>query len=217
MKRIYGFVISGLIFISSHAPMKHQEITHYLFPEFMQGIILMKAGENKQALLNYNSLTEEMIFENNGSKLAIAPGEIARIDTIFINSRKFIPFNMKFFEVIYDSKWDLYVEHKCDVKQPGKPTGYGGTTQTAAVSSYSSFHSEGVVYELKLPDGYETRPYNYYWLNREGEMVKFKNMRELKKLYKEKEELFKPYVKKYGVKYDNQESILELIEYLESN
>ena len=42
-------------------------------------------------------------------------------------------------------------------------------------------------------------------------------MRELKKLYKEKEELFKPYVKKYGVKYDNQESIIQLIEYLETN
>jgi len=48
-------------------------------------------------------------------------------------------------------------------------------------------------------------------------MYKFKNMRELKKLYKEKEELFKPYVKEYGVKYDNRESIIQLIEYLESN
>jgi hypothetical protein len=34
-------VISGLIFVSSHAQVKPQEITHYLFPEFTQGIVLL--------------------------------------------------------------------------------------------------------------------------------------------------------------------------------
>lgn len=42
-------------------------------------------------------------------------------------------------------------------------------------------------------------------------------MGELKKLYKDKKGVFKAYVKKYGTKYDNQESIIQLIEYLESN
>jgi hypothetical protein len=217
MKLVYCIVISALIFISSHAQVNDQEITHYLFPEFSQGIILMKAGERKPALLNYNSLTEEMIFENNGRKLAIAPGEIARIDTVYINGRKFIPYNLQFVEFVFGSEWDLYVEHKCHVKPPGKPTGYGGTTQTAAVTSYSSFYSEGIVYELELPDGYETRPYTYYWLKKNGELHIFKSMRELKKFYKEKEELFKPYVKKNRVKYDDLESIIQLIEYLEIN
>jgi hypothetical protein len=217
MKHIYCILISGLIFISSYAQPKTTGITHYLFPEFTQGVVLMSNGEKNETLLNYNSLTEEMVFENKGRKLAIAPRELARIDTVYIKDRKFIPLNDLFVELICDSKWDLYVEHKCDVKQPGKPTGYGGTSKTAAISSYSSFYSEGVVYELKLPEGYETRPYAYYWLMRDGEMDKFKNMKELKKLYKEKEELFKPYVKEYGVKYDNQESIIQLIEYLEAN
>jgi hypothetical protein len=85
------------------------------------------------------------------------------------------------------------------------------------VSSYSSFYSEGAVYELKLPVGYETRPYILYWLNRDGELFMFKSMRDLKKLYKEKGELFKAYVKEQNVKFNNQESIIQLIEYLESN
>ena len=42
-------------------------------------------------------------------------------------------------------------------------------------------------------------------------------MSELKKLYKDKKDLFKAYVKKHDVKYDNQKSIVQLIEYLESN
>ena len=101
MKRIYGIVIIGLIFISSYAQNEVQGITHYLFPEFIQGTILMKAGDTRETLLNYNSLTEEMIFETNGRKLAIAPRDIVRMDTIYINNRKFIPMEDYFIEIIY--------------------------------------------------------------------------------------------------------------------
>jgi hypothetical protein len=44
-------------------------------------------------LLNYNSLTEEMIFENNGKKLAIGKGELELVDTVFIKDRKFVILN----------------------------------------------------------------------------------------------------------------------------
>lgn len=239
MKRFYCIVISGLIFVSSHAQLKHREITHYLFPEFTRGIVLMRDGSKNESLLNYNSLTEEMIFEQNGKKFAIAQKELARIDTVYIKDRKFIVLDDRFIEFLYHStlitgskvieqneqyveylshsECDLYAEHKCEVKLAGKPAGYGGSSQTTAVSAYSSFYSEGAVYELKLPVGYETRPYTYYWLKRDEKLNEFKNMRELKTIYKMKGGLFKTYVKNNDVKYDNQESIIQLIEYLESN
>ena len=217
MKHIYCIVISCLIFIPSYAQPENEEVTHYLFPEFTQGVILMKAGKKNDFLLNYNSLTEEMIFERNGKKLAISKTDLGIIDTVFIRDRKFIALNSTFVEVLYHSKWDLYVEHKCKVEKQGKPSGYGGTSKTSAITSIASLSAEGNFYELKLPSNYEIEPYTYLWLKKNGELNKFRNMRELKNLYKEKEELFKPYVKKYGVKYDNQESIIQLIEYLESN
>ncbi len=68
--------------------------------------------------------------------------------------------NNQFVEIIYDSNWDLFVEHRCDLNETGKPVGYGSVSKTTAVNSYSSFASEGMVYELKLPAGYETRPYS---------------------------------------------------------
>lgn len=74
-----------------------------------------------------------------------------------------------------------------------------------------------MVYELKLPDGYVVKPHIYYWLKRNGELNKFINMRQLMKLYDDKGNLFKAYVKKHDVKYDNQESIIQLIKYLETN
>ena len=217
IKSVCCILISALIITSSHAQTENKELSHYIFPEFSQGLILMKIGENTKAMMNYNSLTEEMIFENKGEKLAVPLKDFYRIDTVYIKGRKFIPLNNQFVEIVYDSNWDLLVEHKCDLNQTGKPVGYGSVSKTTAVNSYSSFASDGMVYELKLPAGYETRPYVYYWLRKDGEVHIFKSMRELKKLYEEKEDLFKPYVKQHDVKYENQESIIQLIEYLETN
>ena len=218
MKHIYCILISSWIFFSSYAQPNYIETSHYLFPEFTQGLILMKDGKRNDALLNYNSLTEEMIFDNKGQKKAIAINEILLVDTVFIKERKFVLLNGKFVELVYHSKWDLFVEHKCNVEEQGKPAGYGGTSQTGAVTSVSSLYTQGrIVYDLKLPDDYKTKPYTIYWLKKNGELNKFINMRELKKLYKDKKNIFKEYLKLNHVKYQNQDSIIQLIEYLESN
>jgi len=191
------------------------ELSHYVLPEFTKGVVLMKTGVKNEALLNYNSLTEEMIFDNKGTKLAL--GQLDQVDTIYVDGRKFIPLNNKFVEILWSSKYDLYAEHRCSVKDPGKPAAYGGTSQTSATTSYSSYFSGGQVYELKLPDGYETKPFIDYWLKKDGELNKFLSVRQLSKYFDDKEALFKDYVKKHDVKYENQAAILELIKCLEAN
>jgi hypothetical protein len=218
MKHFYSILICCLIFISLNAQTKYIETSHYLFPEFTQGIILMKAGISNNALLNYNSLTEEMIFEDKDQKKAIAINEMLLIDTIFIKDRKFVVLNGKFVELVHHSKWDLFVEHKCKVEEQGKPAGYGGTSQTGAATSVSSLYSQGrVVYNLKLPDDFKTKPYIIYWLKKQGELNEFISMRELKKLYMDKKDSIKHFLNENDVKYQNQESIIQLIEYLESD
>jgi hypothetical protein len=218
MKHFYCILIFSLLIIPSYAQSNYIEASHYVFHEFTQGVILMKTGTRNDALLNYNSLTEEMIFESNGQKKAIGTNEMLLVDTIFIRDRKFVPLNGKFVELIHHSKWDLYVEYKCKVEEQGKPAGYGGTSQTGAATSISSLYSQGrVVYDLKLPDDYKTIPYSVYFLKKNGEVNKFINMRELKKLYKDKKDLFKKYLKLNRVKFQNQQSIIQLLEYLELN
>jgi len=110
----------------------------------------------------------------------------------------------------------VYVQHKCKTKDQGKSIGYGSSSKTTAITSYSSFYSSGDLYELKLPDIYEIDNDSHYWLKKNGEVNQFTSLSELRKLYKDKKVLFKAYVKKHRVKYDNQQSIIQLIEYLES-
>lgn len=215
MKRLVILLVISFAFNVAYAQVKVVEVTHYLFPEFTKGVVLMKNGVKNETLLNYNSLTEEMIFENNGTKLAIGQPEL--VDTVYIKGRKFFLLNGKFVELINNSKYKLYAEHKCTIKDPGRPAAYGGTSQTSSATSYSSYFAGGQVYELKLPEGYETKPFVDYWLVKDGEVSKFLSIRQLAKLFNEKDNSFKEFVKKHDVKYTDQSGIIELIRYMEAN
>jgi len=217
MKRFFNLLIFSLLFTISYSQTKVVELSHYIFPEFTKGLVLMKNGVKNETLLNYNSLTQEMIFQVRGKKLAIGKDEQRLVDTVFIMDRKFFVLNNKFFELIFHSKTDLYAEHICSVIPPGQPAAYGGTSYTSATTSLTSINAGGMVYELKLPDGYVVKPHTYYWLNRNGELKKFFNIKQLIKLFDDKKDLCKTYIKDNDVEYDNQESLVQLIKYLEAN
>lgn len=208
------FIIIGLAILSSHAKTQDAANSHYLFPEFKEGFILMNDGLKHQALLNYNSLTEEMIFESEGKKLAIASNELAMIDTVYINERKFIPSGKIFIELLFRSTWELYAEHKCELRELGQSIGYGSRSRTTSISSYSSVFSQGQLYDLKLPETFEIEPVIIYWIKKEAESDRVSNMNDLKKLYKDKKDLLKAYVKSNGIQFGNQDDITRLIGFL---
>jgi hypothetical protein len=208
-------VFCCLIHLGAYSQVKIEQITHYLLPEFTKGVVLMTSGEKHEALLNYNSLTEEMIFNNNGKNLAMT--DLDKVDTVYVAGKKFFLLHDKWVELLIDSKYGLYAENKCNLKDPGKPAAYGGTSQVSASTSYSSYFSGGQVYELQLPQGFETLPYTNYWFKKDGKLSAFFNLRQLTKLVGEKEDLAKKYIKDHGVKYEHQEQIVELIRYLEQN
>ena len=165
-KRIFYLLLFFLMVIPVFSQVQKVELSHYIFPEFTKGTIQMKTGIKDEAMLNYNSLTEEMVFDLKGEKLAIDKEKLPLVDTIFINGRKFVPVNNKFVEFIYHSGVDLFCEHVCTVTPPARPTGFGGASQTSNATMISSFEASGVFYGLKLPDGYIINPHIYYWVKK---------------------------------------------------
>lgn len=214
MKKAFLLVFCQMCVALGVNQVKAVEVSHYLFPEFIKGLVLMKSGVKSEAFLNYNTITEEMIFDTRGVKQALDKTDL--IDTVFIEGNKFISLDKKFVEDICLGKYELYVEHKCRIADVGKPTAYGGTTQTSATSVYSSYFANGRLYQMVLPEGLETKPYNEYWLKKDGKAVKFLNIRQLSKMFEDKSDLFKDYINKYKVKYTDQKSIIDLIKYMES-
>ncbi len=213
MRTILSSLILCLIASFGQSQSHKVELSHYIFPEFIKGTVLLKSGAKNPTMLNYNSLTEEMIFDTNGKKMAIARPE--DIDTVYIEDRKFFPMNDKFVELIYHNKIELYAAHKCSVVDPGKPAAYGGTSQTSSTTSYSSLISGGQAYQLKLPDGYTTKPYTNYFMKRDDKLTMFVNLRQLSKLFSEKSDQFKKYVKENKVDIEDLDAVVGLVKYME--
>ena len=160
-----AFILCMIWFMTSNLQAQRQGtvVNHYIFLEFVTGTVLMKDGTTHQTLLNYNAASEEMIFDQNGQKLAFAEVTLNGLDTVFIEDRRFVLLdNAKFAEVIHQDGYTLMAQYKCRVIPPGKPSGYGGTSQTSSVTSYSSLLGGGQLYELELPDDFKVNPYNVY-------------------------------------------------------
>lgn len=217
MKRNYCILLANFIFISSYAQSETAEGDHYLFPEFTQGVVLLNNGKLDAKLLNYHTLTEQLLFDSYGKILAVPKEQLERIDTVFIKERRFVMLDNKFVELLHRSTWELYVEYKCDLKEQGKDAGYGGKSQTSAINTPSAVALGENVYSLKLPEEFETRRYSFYWLKKDRELMQFANVKQLKKFYKDKNDLFSDYVKIHDVEFEDQEGMVKLIDHLESH
>ena len=213
MKSIFALLLVSFLLGNVSAQKEKVEIYHYVFPEFIKGTVLMKSGAKNEAMLNYNALTDEMIFDQNGKKLAMS--NLSDIDTVYIEGRRFFLLENKFVELLYQNKYELYVRYKANILDPGKPAAYGGTSQTSATTSYSSILSGGQAYELELPQGTETKASLDYWLKKDGKVTIFLNLRQLAKHFDRKSDEFKKYTKENKVKYEDKESLIGLVKYLE--
>ncbi|MDD4778106.1 MAG: hypothetical protein PHV53_07440 [Fermentimonas sp.] len=207
-----------LIFLTTFSVLSQKALSHYLFPEFTQGVVLMKSGEENPALLNYNLVTEEMLFDQGGQILAFAEVTINNLDSVFIANRKFVLNNKnKFVEVSEGNGYKLYIEHKCRLLLPGKPAGYGGTSQTSAVDIYSSILDGGMWHKLELPDDYKIKLFNVYWIDNGSGVKEIRSERQLKRFYGKNRDLYNSFIKEHNLDFDNYESVKELIHYIESN
>ena len=195
---------------------QRKEISHYLFPEFVQGKVLMKNGQENPALLNFNAATEEMVFNQNGQVLALSEPSLSQIDTVYISGRKFVLYKKKFVEVLHRDGYLLCAQYKCRIIPPGKPAGYGGTSQTSSVDSYSSWSRGGRFYELQLPDDFEVKPYTIYILDNGAGWKEIKLMRQLKSLYKKNKQQYDQYIADHKVEFEDQDAIAQLIHFMET-
>lgn len=194
-------------------PNQPVKLIHYVFDEFNPGIVKLKSGNTYQQNLNYNTITNEMVFEQNGQFAAIAnPGSV---DTVYISNRKFIPLNNKFYEVLVTGPMPLIEEMTATVTEPGTSIGYGSTTTTSATSSYQSLIREGGAYGLKLPDGFNVIANQAFYILKEGKLEKVANEKQLAKIFTGKKDQIHDFVKKHDTKFSKSEDLAALVKELE--
>jgi len=183
----------------------------YLYPEFSSGIVKMKNGRNQKAMLNYNMVSEKMVYQQ-GDKLFDLMGT-EMVDTVFLQNSCFIPVSEVFYEVVVVAPISLFIQHQGSIIPPGRPSGYGGTSQTSSISSYSGINTASGYHNLKLPSDYTVNVDPVYWIRTNNEIYSFTNERQFLKIFPEQADELKQFIKKGRIKIARRDDLIRLINY----
>jgi hypothetical protein len=183
----------------------------FLFPDFQEGTIRMRNGNMQDAIMNYNMVTEKMVYQKNEALYDMT--NIDMIDTINIENRKFVPFGNVFYEVIFNRPVTFFKQHKGTLIPPGTPAGYGGTSQVSNTKYMSSVALNSGYYNLKLPSDFSVKSDPLLWIRHNGKMFSFINEKQFLKIFPGKEENFKKFIKEKRIKFGRINDIVSLAEY----
>lgn len=188
--------------------------TQFLFPELLDAKISFKDGSPLNARMNYNILSEKMVFEKNNKIFDLLNTD--KVDTIYLAGRKFIPMDKIFIEVFDDSEIPLFTQFKGDLIPPGKPSGYGGTSQTSSIESIATIYGSGQSYNLKLPSDYTVKLTIINWILVNGKMEKFISERQFLKIFKSKETEIHKFIKTNNTDFNKRYDIVKLLAFCNS-
>jgi hypothetical protein len=184
--------------------------THFLNNSFSMGIIKKKSGLKISANMDYNKITQEMIFEKNGKRIAIA--DLTEIDTIYLLDKKFIPNEKVFFEVAVDEAIALFIQYKSNLILEGKDIGYGKSQTTGAVS-YTEILGKENIYKLELPDDYYVADITIFWVKKGDVLENISSKRRFLKLFADKKAELEEYIKSNDLKTKNINDMVMLVKY----
>lgn len=214
MKNFSLTVIACLLCSVIIAQVTARPLTQYLFADFTEGSVLQRSGTVTKTTLNYNTLTQEMIFKQGEEFLAL--DRLQEIDTVFLNNRKFIPGNNMFYEVATQTPVALMIQHTSDIISQGSETGYG-KSQTTAVTNITDLKRGGRAYALSLPDEYSFKNKTAYFLKKDGNYIAINNIKDVKKVFAGKEVAIDDFAKKNDVSFKKPETVAALIVFCNNN
>lgn len=183
----------------------------FLFPDFSIGKVRMKNDKLQSIMLNYNTVSEKMVFEKDGNLYDMVNTEM--IDTIFVQECKFVPVGKVFYEVLLIAPISLFVQHKGELLSPGTPAGYGGTSQVSNTKQLSSVQLSTGYYNLKLPQDYIVKTDRVYWIRKDNIMFSYTNERQFIKIFPDRGKEIKEFIKKQKIKFDMLQDQIRLAEH----
>ena len=191
-----------------------QEDNVYIFDEFKNGKAVYKNGAVVYAKLNYDPLNQRMLFlspSDNALLEIVNPSDISYIN---IEGRMFeqIKGNL-FYERINYNNFIFYIQWRYKAVSEGKPSGYGMTSTTSAITSVSVINKEGRAIPLNVSEKFNHKPDNFYYIKINNTQKRFSSPDSLAKLFKVHKEEIKKYIKENKLDFDNPEDIKSAVEY----
>jgi hypothetical protein len=186
-------------------------LPNLLIPRFTKSVIKLKSGEVNTAILNYNTVDQEMVFMQK--RLFMVLNEPHLIDTVFMANRTFVPFEKGFYELVIKAPVSLFIQHKSYVEFEGYPTLYGAKSQTTAPSYVRQIYGATGAIDLKIPAGYKVVDDSQYWILKDKLMSVFETKRQYLKIFPDKENELNQFISKYSTDFKKMDDIIKLVNY----
>lgn len=183
----------------------------YMFPEFYVGVVRLKTGEKIALKLNYNVASEKMVFMQKDQIFDMTDYE--KVDTIYIQKRKFVPVNKVFYEVLVKDPVALFMQHRGTVVAPSRPAAYGGTSQVSSSTYINNLSMGNDVFRMKNKQEIMIDPDPALWIRKDNVMHQVIKKNDLIKIFQDKAGEIKEYIRKYRVNPENPDHIIGLIKY----
>jgi hypothetical protein len=187
------------------------EMPQYLLKDFKETRILMKNGQVKKEIMNFNIVTEMMVYYKEDKYWDLINPEM--VDTVYLDGRKIVPIGKYFFEVLYNGQISLFLQHKGSLLSAGDDVGYGGKSQLAAVDRISSIDVASGRFNLPLSDDFIVNPTPVFWIRRNNEMLDFLNEKQFLKYFPGNEDEIKSFIKSNRYKIDKPVDLIKIIEF----
>ncbi len=183
----------------------------YLFDNFTEGTVLMNNKAKINTLLNYDAANRQMKYKDGDEIMILVNTQ--SVDTVFIGERRFIPAGRIFLEVVPLENGKAFINWKLKEKYQGKKGAFGQTTQTN-VTTINTNHFKGGTYERETADVINIINENEYWIPHKGSFSKFKTLKQVYKLFPDKEANIAQFVKANAIDPKQVDDMLKTINYM---
>lgn len=181
----------------------------YVFPIFQKGTVYLINGDSTMRSMNYNAVTEEMVYDERGRLLALDMPEL--IKHIRLGENVLIePRDGKFYQRLANYGDGLFVYYKYKVIPPSSPSAYGGNANTTSTTNWSSLSDNKMLYELSLPNEFKLMKTKEFILFIGQESYKV-NRALVKKLFPERADALKSYEKNHKLDLKDPEDVRTFI------
>ena len=186
----------------------------YLFPTFVKASVLQKGGGTTDADMNYNTLTQEMMFMQNGEKMVMDLPET--VDTIFIQGKKFIPAGKVYYDKLTDTKVALYEQHFNKLQLHGKNADLDDQVNNTITSSQGIRNTKTTTgnYSAVLAEGYTLNPQNTFWLQKGKSFYSADGVKKIVKVFPDKEQAINDFIKTNKVDITQADDLAKLVVFL---
>jgi hypothetical protein len=181
----------------------------FVFDEFTIGVVKLKTGDKVVLNLNYNIVTEKMVFMQKGKIFNIV--NQSAIDTVYIMARRFIPVGKVFYEVLVSKPVSLFLQNKGSVKAPPRPAAYGGTSDVSSSTYINNLSLGNDVYRMNRNAEIKIVVSPVFWIRKNNVMYAVSKRKQLFKIFPDKRSVIKEFIRQSQVGPENTRSLVQLV------